>query len=87
MTTFTNSAANVMHAAIDGLRKDKTYAEIRETMNLDPTYKAGYNNVMIFPDEDRYRDKIAGLIKIPLTIETNIFVEKNNVNVPYSIEE
>ena len=76
-----------MHAAIDGLRNEKTYAEIRETMNNDPKYKSGHDNVMIFPAEERYRLKIAGLIKLPLSIETNFFVEKNNVKVPYSIEE
>ncbi len=87
MTTFTNNHANVMHAAIDGLRKEKTYAEIREKMNDDPKYKSGHDNVMIFPDEERYRQKIVGLIKLPLSIDTKVFVEKNNMSVPYSIEE
>ncbi len=87
MQTFTNSETNVMFAAIDGLRKEKSYAEIREAMKKNPKYKNGTDNIMIFPDEDLYKTTIKDKIKIPISINTKMYVEQNGVKTPYSIEE
>lgn len=87
MTTFTNREGNVMHTAIDGLRKEQSYAEIREKMKMDPTYDNKTGNVMIFPDEPDYELRIRQNAKTPLAIDTNVFFEKNGNKEPYSIED
>lgn len=87
MTTFTNREGNVMHSAIDGLRKEQTYAEIRERMKMDPMYEKRTENVMIFPDEPAYEEKIRKNAKVPLAIDTKVYVERNNIKEAYSIED
>lgn len=87
MTTFTNDENNVMYAAIDGIRKEKSYADIRKDMEKDPEYKKKINNIMIFPDEPLYTTVIREKIKVPLTVDTNITLHDKSGPVPYSIEQ
>ena len=76
-----------MRAAIDGVRKSKSYADIREDMKKDTRYESKTSNVFIFPDEDKYTELITNVLKIPVDIDTKLFVESvGGPPLPYSIE-
>ncbi len=88
MTTFTNQEKNVMRAAVDGVRNQKTYAQIREDMKKDSKYESRSDNVMIFPDEDDYKSKITEALRVPVEVDIRLFVKgADGKRSPYSIEE
>lgn len=88
MYTFSNHENNVMWATIEGLRKKKSYEQIREMMKKNEKYSSKNANVFIFPDEEDYKKKVTDVIKVPIDIDARLFVEKaDGSRVDYSIEQ
>lgn len=87
MVVFANHEKNVMRAAVDGIRKGKTYEEIRSAMQNDPGYQSGRKNVFIFPDQEAYNTNIVEVLRTPVDVDMNISKTKpGGKPTPYSIE-
>lgn len=88
MTVFKNNEKNVMHAAIDGIRNQKSYESIRTEMGKNRDYASQSANVFIFPDEEKYKTQITDVLKIPVDVNPKLFIKMpDGSRAPYSIEE
>lgn len=75
MNSFIDRKDNVMWALVDGIRNEKSYAQIRSMMELDPEYKGRKSHVLIFPDEESYTINIRNELKDPVEISTELYEE------------
>ncbi len=84
MDTFVEKKSNVMRVIVEGIRHQRTYGQMRQSMNDDPEYKSKSSNVFIFPDEDAYKTKILDKLGTPARVSPNVFqVDEKGVEIPY----
>lgn len=87
MNTFSNTSSNAMYGLVDGVRRNLDYKGIRQLMEKDESYKTRKKNVIIFPDEDEYKWKITDVLRVPISLDTKLFIESQGKKHPYSIED
>ncbi len=76
--TFVNAEDSALRQFIHGIRKKKTYAEIREMMQKDPSYAKKESNDYLMPDEPRFQELVVKKLENPVDVDVAIFDEKGN---------
>ena len=73
---FFNDSTSIAYASpekiiLDGIRKKKSYAEIRSVLSQVNTYRSHGEDTFIFPDEDQYESSIRRNLKqrVPVDIQ------------------
>ncbi|MCS6837912.1 MAG: hypothetical protein NZ480_03605 [Bdellovibrionaceae bacterium] len=85
--TFVSDDDSAPRYLLDGIRHQRTYAQIREEMKKDPKYHARISNVFLFPDEPEYHELITKYVNRPVDSNVQTFVKKNSKLIPYNIDE
>lgn len=87
METFYNDYHSAMYSVIHGIRTEQPYSKIRENLKTDVKYSSGAGNVVLFPDEEKFKINVSDQIRVPISIDTQIATMKDGKEVPYSIEQ
>ena len=68
VSTFENNSSSPIYLIMNDFFARKTFEQMRKSLSSIKAYAEGKDEVLIFPDEPRYEEKIWNIISVPLDI-------------------